>query len=52
LLRRNARASRGHDDIDLQSRKFSRNLTEAFVASFRPAIFDRDGPAFDPAKFA
>src|SRR5262249_13041171 len=43
--------SRSHNDVDLVSNELGRNLREALVASFRPAILDRDRPTLDPAEF-
>jgi hypothetical protein len=39
-------------DIDFQPNELGCELGEAFAASLRPAIFDRDGATFDPAEFA
>src|SRR5262245_47716565 len=40
------------DDIDFQSNELGCELGEAFAASLRPAIFDREIAAVDPAEFA
>jgi hypothetical protein len=40
------------NDIDFEPNKLVCELGEAFAASCRPAIFDRDGASFDPAEFA
>jgi hypothetical protein len=40
------------NDIDLQPDELGRELGEAFAASLRPTILDRDGAAFYPAEFA
>src|SRR5215471_5489253 len=40
------------NDIDFQPDELGCELGEAFAASLRPAIFDRDGASFDPAEFA
>src|SRR6516164_339973 len=40
------------NDIDFQSNELGCELGEAFAASLRPAIFDRDGATFDPTEFA
>src|SRR5262245_64556795 len=39
------------DDIDLEPDELGGDLGEAFAASLRPAILDRDVAAFDPAEF-
>ena len=41
-----------HNDIDPERDQFSRNLGERSAASLRPAKFDRDVAAIDPAEFA
>src|SRR5262249_42427488 len=38
-------------DIDLEPDELGGDLGEAFAASLRPAILDRDVAAFDPADF-
>src|SRR6516164_8045157 len=40
------------NDINFQPDELGCELGEAFAASLRPAIFDRDGASFDPAEFA
>src|SRR6516162_1790854 len=40
------------NDINFQADELGCELGEAFAASLRPAIFDRDGASFDPAEFA
>src|SRR6516164_6804067 len=40
------------DDIDFQSNELGCELGEAFAASLRPAIFDREIAAVDPAEIA
>ena len=40
------------DDIDLQPDQLSCDLGGALTASLRPAIFDGDRAALDPAEFA
>src|SRR5215471_2131432 len=40
------------NDIDFQPDELGCELGEAFAASLRPAVFDRDGASFDPAEFA
>src|SRR5262249_27496841 len=47
------RAPHSHrdDDIDLEPDELGGDLGEAFAASLRPAILDRDVAAFDPAEF-
>src|SRR5262249_18948906 len=40
------------NDIDLQPDELGRELGEAFAASLRPAILNRDGATFYPAEFA
>src|SRR5262249_35660675 len=40
------------NDINFQPDELGCELGEAFAASPRPAIFDRDGASFDPAEFA
>jgi len=41
------RASQRDDDIDLETNELGCNLGEAFGASFRPAILDRNGASPD-----
>ena len=45
-------AAERDNDIDLEPNEFGRDLGESLAASVRPTILDRDGAAFDPAKFA
>src|SRR5205807_257163 len=52
LLCREDCASRGDNDIDLESDKLGRDFGVALDASLCPAILDRDGAALDPAEFA
>src|SRR6516162_5325651 len=40
------------NDINFQPDELGCELSEAFAASLRPAIFDRDGASFDPAEVA
>jgi hypothetical protein len=40
------------DDIDLEPDELGRDLGEALVESFPPAILDRDVATVDPAEFA
>src|SRR5215831_6598455 len=40
------------NDIDFQSNELGCELGEAFAASLRPAIFDREIAAVDPAEIA
>jgi len=40
------------NDINFQPDELRCKLGEAFAASLRPAIFDRNGASFDPAEFA
>src|SRR6516162_4012569 len=40
------------NDIDFQSNELGCQLGEAFAASLRPAIFDREIAAVDPAEIA
>src|SRR6516165_9001913 len=40
------------NDINFQPDELRCELGEAFAASLRPAIFDRNGASFDPAEFA
>src|SRR5215470_1986787 len=49
---RRAPTSHRDDDIDLEPDELGGDLGEAFAASLRPAILDRDVAAFDPAEFA
>src|SRR5262249_30615621 len=44
--------SRCNNDIDLEPDELSRDFGVALAAPFRPAILDRDGAPFDPAKSA
>jgi hypothetical protein len=39
------------DEVDLAVDELGRDLGGALGAGLRPAIFDRDGAALDPAKF-
>jgi hypothetical protein len=40
------------DDIDLEPDKLGRDLGETLALSLRPAIFDHDSAALDPAELA
>src|SRR5216684_6789780 len=40
------------NDIDFQPDELGCEFGEAFAASLRPAIFDRDGVSFDPPELA
>jgi hypothetical protein len=48
---RTCRAS-SDDNIDVETNQLGRGLGRAFVASFHPAVFNRNGATFDPAKLA
>src|SRR5262247_4034233 len=52
LYREDLWGSRRDNDIDLQPDELGRDLGEALVASFPPAILDRDVATVDPAEFA
>jgi hypothetical protein len=43
---------RRDNDINLAPDELGRDLGEALVASFPPAILDRDSTTLDPAEFA
>src|SRR5262245_57219118 len=51
LFRCKHRRSRRDNDIDLQPNKFGGDLCVSLIAPFRPAIFDFNSVAVDPAKF-
>ena len=40
------------NDIDFEPNELGCELGEAFAASLRPAIFNRDGMSFDPTELA
>src|SRR5262249_15393008 len=44
--------SRRDNDIDLEPDELGGDFAIALIATFCPAILDRDGAALDPAKFA
>src|SRR5262249_26716368 len=52
LCREDLWGSRRDKDIDLEPDELGRDLSKALVASFPPAILDRDIATVDPAKFA
>ena len=49
-LYRGEHPSRRENDIDLEPDELRRHLSSALRPSLSPAIFDRDGAAFDPAE--
>jgi hypothetical protein len=52
LCREGCRGCHRDNDIDLEPGKLGRDLGEAFLASLRPAILDRDGAILSPTKLA
>src|SRR6185369_1461550 len=51
LHNRNGTSDRDNH-VDIESDKLRGNFSVALWPTFRPTIFDRDGPPIDPAKFA
>ena len=52
LLRSSNACPSREDHIYFETNELSRDLREALIPAFGPAIFDSDSATLDPAKFA